>query len=66
MHNDYDMAVLTAAIEIKDEIGELIPNLERAYGLAAQAAEGMGEPEASWFMGDVMNALNELDMQDEV
>lgn len=60
--NAWDMAVMLAAVEIKREIGELAPNLERAFELAAEAADGMNEPEASWFAGDVINAINEMEM----
>lgn len=63
--NAWNMEVLKTAVRIMEAVGEFVPNYEKACNLAREAAKAYREPEASWFMGDVLNAMNEMDMECE-
>lgn len=64
-NNAWNMEALKTAVRILNEVGEFVPNYEKACDLAREAAKAYGEPEAGWFMGDVLNVMNEMDMEGE-
>lgn len=66
--NEYSREVLLTAVAILDTIGDFVNDFDKAVAMAKGRADELGlkEPKASWFVGDVLNAANEMDAADEL
>ena len=63
----WDFQVAKAAVEIIAAVRKPLPQAFSEYEKAAKdKASGMPEPEAGWFVGDVLNVVNEMEMAKEV
>ena len=49
-----------------NELGiSLMHDYEQVFEIAKSYTDGMDELEASWFVGDVLNEINEYEMENE-
>lgn len=61
----WDKQVIMTAQSIWNDLGAFASRMDEACDMARQAASRYEEPEAGWFMADVLNTLNEIEMEEE-